>query len=90
VVKGAEVNDVNELLLGILIPFIGTTTGAACVFPMKKEMDERLQRILTGFAAGVMMAASVWSLLIPSLENAVSSGVFRADGCGCEPCTPVW
>jgi len=68
---------VKELLLGVMIPFVGTTAGAACVFPMKKEMGERTQRILTGFAAGVMMAASVWSLLIPALENAASSGVFQ-------------
>lgn len=59
---------------GIMIPFLGTSLGAACVFFMKKSMNEMLQRILTGFAAGVMVAASVWSLLIPSLEQAEQMG----------------
>ena len=58
----------------IMIPFLGTCAGAACVFFMKKSMGETLQKILTGFAAGVMVAASVWSLLIPSLEHAESMG----------------
>ena len=49
---------------GILIPFLGTTLGAACVFFLRKALGDRLQRALTGFAAGVMVAASVWSLLI--------------------------
>ena len=51
--------------LGILIPFLGTTLGACCVFFMRRSLGERVQRMLTGFAAGVMVAASVWSLLIP-------------------------
>ncbi len=63
-----------EVFLGILIPFLGTSLGAACVFFMKREMSEHLRRSLTGFAAGVMVAASVWSLLIPSLEQADSMG----------------
>lgn len=54
---------------GITIPFLGTSAGAACVFFMKKNMSEQLSRILTGFAAGVMVAASVWSLLIPAMEQ---------------------
>ena len=54
---------------GLLIPFLGTSLGAACVFFMRKELNAGLQRALTGFAAGVMVAASVWSLLIPSLEQ---------------------
>ncbi len=58
------------LLQGIMIPFLGTSAGAACVFFMKKEMGRNMQRALTGFAAGVMVAASVWSLLIPALEQA--------------------
>ena len=53
-----------SVFYGILIPFLGTSFGAACVFFMKKEMGDRLQRMLTGFAAGVMVAASIWSLLI--------------------------
>ena len=57
-----------ELIQGIIIPFIGTSLGAACVFPMKKQLSVTVQRILTGFAAGVMVAASVWSLLIPAID----------------------
>lgn len=64
----------TEILCGITIPFIGTTLGAACVFFMKNVMSDKVQRILTGFAAGVMIAASVWSLLIPSLEQAADMG----------------
>ena len=57
-----------SVFYGILIPFLGTSFGAACVFFMKKEMGDRLQRMLTGFAAGVMVAASIWSLLIPAMD----------------------
>ena len=57
-----------------MIPFLGTLLGAACVFFMKKGMSDKLQRALSGFAAGVMVAASVWSLLIPALEQAESMG----------------
>lgn len=63
-----------EAFYGILIPFIGTSLGAACVFFMKKAMSDTLQRILTGFAAGVMVAASVWSLLIPAIEQSEQMG----------------
>ena len=63
-----------NVFYGILIPFLGTSFGAACVFFMKNDMSERLSRILTGFAAGVMVAASVWSLLIPAMEQAASMG----------------
>ena len=59
---------------GILIPFLGTSLGAACVFFMKKTLGERVQRALTGFAAGVMVAASVWSLLIPAIEQSADMG----------------
>lgn len=55
---------------GILIPFLGTVLGAACVLFLQKNLNRTVQRILTGFAAGVMTAASVWSLLIPALEQA--------------------
>ena len=61
-----------EVLGGLLLPFFGTTLGAACVFFMKKGMHPTVQRILTGFAAGVMVAASVWSLIIPALEQSES------------------
>ena len=53
---------------GLIIPFLGTSLGAALVFFMKKDLDPKIQKILSGFAAGIMVAASVWSLLIPSME----------------------
>lgn len=62
------------ILTGIFIPFLGTALGAACVFFMKKELSETIQRVLTGFAAGVMVAASIWSLLIPAIEQADDMG----------------
>ena len=61
---------------GLLIPFAGTTLGAACVFFMKKELNPLVQRSLTGFAAGVMVAASIWSLLIPAMEQSADMGSF--------------
>ncbi|MBR1863599.1 MAG: ZIP family metal transporter [Ruminococcus sp.] len=63
-----------ELIKGLSIPFAGTALGSACVFFMKKELDLSVQRALTGFAAGVMTAASVWSLLIPAIEQSQSMG----------------
>ena len=63
-----------EAFYGILIPFLGTSLGAACVFFMRKTLSERVQRALTGFAAGVMVAASVWSLLIPAIEESSAMG----------------
>ena len=63
-----------NVFYGILIPFIGTSAGAACVFFMKKDLNQWVQRCLTGFAAGVMVAASVWSLLIPALEQSAAVG----------------
>ena len=62
--------------MGILIPFLGTSLGAACVFFMKGQMHRSLQRALMGFAAGVMVAASFWSLLIPALEDTEHMGIF--------------
>ena len=64
----------QNTLLGILIPFAGTALGSAMVFFMKKEMDRRLEKLLLGFASGVMMAASVWSLLIPAIDMAGQEG----------------
>ena len=55
-----------ETFIGIMIPFLGTALGAACVFFMKKSLGDLVQRALAGFAAGVMVAASIWSLLIPA------------------------
>ena len=59
---------------GLIIPFLGTALGSALVFFMKKELDQRVQKILSGFAAGVMIAASIWSLLIPSIDMAADRG----------------
>lgn len=63
-----------EVIGGILIPFVGTMLGAAGVFFIKNELDHLVQRALTGFAAGVMVAASVWSLLIPAMEQSEGMG----------------
>lgn len=60
---------------GLLIPFLGTALGSACVLFMKKELITKLQKSLSGFAAGVMIAAAVWSLLIPSMDQAVEQGM---------------
>ena len=59
-----------EISKGVIIPFLGTVLGAACVFFMKGEMKRGVQRALLGFAAGVMVAASVWSLIIPAMNYA--------------------
>ena len=64
----------KDIIIGLLIPFIGTSLGSACVFFMRKEMNRMLQRALTGFAAGVMVAASIWSLIIPSMEQSEGMG----------------
>ena len=58
----------NAIIIGILLPLLGTMLGSAFVFFMKKEIPDRMQKTLLGFASGVMVAASVWSLLIPSIE----------------------
>lgn len=63
-----------ETFFGILIPFLGTAMGAACVFFMKKSLGDLMQRSLAGFAAGVMVAASIWSLLIPAIEQSNDLG----------------
>ena len=64
----------NEATLGTLIaltlPLLGTTLGSAFVFFLKKDMNDLVQKILLGFAAGVMIAASIWSLLMPAIEMA--------------------
>lgn len=65
----------NGLAIGLMLPFAGTALGAACVFLMRREMPQLLQKTLTGFAAGVMVAASVWSLLIPSMEMTGKEGI---------------
>ena len=67
-----------NLAVGLLIPFLGTTIGAATVFLMKNEMNAKVEKLLLGFASGVMIAASVWSLIMPSIEMAEEQG------------TPAW
>ena len=63
-----------QVIAGLTIPFLGTALGAACVFFLKKELSRTVQRALTGFAGGVMVAASIWSLLIPAMEQSASRG----------------
>ncbi len=65
-----------EVVIGIMLPFLGTTLGAACVLFMKDKMGEKLQKGLAGFAGGVMVAASIWSLLIPAMEQSEHLGGF--------------
>ena len=62
-----------EVARGILIPFLGTVLGSACALFMRRELDDRVRRALTGFAAGVMVAASIWSLIVPALEQAAET-----------------
>ena len=63
-----------NIFIGLMIPFLGTTLGSAMVFFMRKEMKAGVQKFLSGFAAGVMVAASVWSLLIPAMEMSEPMG----------------
>lgn len=65
-----------EVIQGVMIPFLGTSLGAACVLIMKDNFNPAIQKILTGFAAGVMVAASIWSLLIPSMDQSEHMGVW--------------
>ena len=62
-------------IAGILIPFVGTSLGSSLVFFMKKNINEKFQKMIVGFAAGVMIAASVWSLILPSVEMAENQGI---------------
>ena len=64
----------TDVFYGILIPFLGTSLGAASVFFLKKSLGDYIQRALTGFAAGVMVAASIWSLLIPAMDQSEALG----------------
>ncbi len=63
-----------KVIEGTAIPFIGTAAGSACVFFMKKQLSRAVQRALTGFAGGVMVAASIWSLLIPAMDQCADKG----------------
>lgn len=65
-----------DITIGLLIPFLGTTLGAACVFFLKNDLNPLVQKALLGFASGVMVAASVWSLLIPAIDMSDSMGKF--------------
>ena len=65
-----------SIVLGLMIPFLGTLLGSACVFFMKKDLKDTVKKLLLGFASGVMVAASIWSLLIPSLNESASMGSF--------------
>lgn len=64
-----------QLEIGLLIPFLGTTLGSAMVFLMKNKINKKVEKILLGFASGVMIAASIWSLLLPAIEMSEQSGV---------------
>lgn len=61
-------------IIGLFIPFFGTTLGAAMVFLMRKEMNKKIEKLLLGFASGVMIAASIWSLVIPAIDMAEEQG----------------
>lgn len=68
-------NNVLYSIVGILIPFVGTSFGSSFVLFMKNKMSEKFQKIMVGFAAGVMIAASIWSLILPSVEMAEKQGI---------------
>lgn len=59
----------KSIIIGLMVPFLGTSLGSACVFLMKGKMHRQVERALTGFASGVMVAASIWSLLVPAMEQ---------------------
>ena len=64
----------KTVLVGLLIPFLGTAAGAACVFFLRKDLKVSVQKALSGFAAGVMVAASIWSLIVPAIEQSAAKG----------------
>ena len=64
-----------QIVIGLLIPFIGTTLGAGMVFLMKKKMNTKVEKLLLGFASGVMIAASIWSLIVPSIDMAKEQNI---------------
>ena len=66
----------TEVVIGLLVPFLGTSLGAACVYAMRKEISGRPRKAMLGFASGVMVAASVWSLIIPSIDSCEPMGRF--------------
>ena len=64
----------KSVITGLLLPFLGTSAGSGCVFFMKRKLSRGVQRALTGFAAGVMTAASIWSLIMPAMDMAADHG----------------
>ena len=64
-----------KLIWGLLIPFLGTTLGSGMVFLMKNKINKKIEKLLLGFASGVMIAASIWSLIIPALDMAEEQGI---------------
>ena len=70
----------NAVITGLLTPYIGTSAGASCVFFLKKDLKRGVQRALTGFAAGVMVAASIWSLIVPAIEQSSAMGQLGGSG----------
>ena len=66
--------EISSVVFGLLIPFVGTTAGAACVFFLRKDLKRGVQRMLNGFAAGVMVAASIWSLIVPAIDQSADKG----------------
>ena len=64
-----------QILLGLLIPFFGTSLGSSMVFLMKNHISSKVEKLLIGFASGVMIAAAIWSLLIPSIDMSYEIGV---------------
>lgn len=66
-----------QLIIGLLIPFIGTVLGAGTVFLMKNKINVKIEKLLLGFAAGVMISASIWSLILPSIEMAKSQNIIE-------------
>ena len=70
-------NELKIILIGIFIPFIGTTLGAGIVLFVKNSISDRVNKIFLGFAAGIMIAASIWSLIIPSIEMASKQGILE-------------
>ncbi len=75
-VQKEKIEKVMILTIGLLIPFLGTALGSACVFFLKKELKVSITRALSGFAAGVMVAASIWSLIVPAIEQSKDMGWF--------------
>ena len=79
----------SPVFTALMIPFLGTALGSAFVFFMKRDMPPLLQKVLLGFASGVMVAASVWSLIIPAIEMGQGSSAVLPPGRGAsEPAVP--